>query len=274
MASQLQPITPEIAPVSSHPTLEQGARREVVASFVSGLQVLRSFSTQRPIMNLSAVAEEAGLTRAAARRYLLTLCDQGYASFDGKNYSLTPKVLELGFSYISSLGLTEVARPVMRRLSSQLDHTCSLAVLDGGEIVFVGRTAGHRISNVQLNIGTRAPAFATSLGRVLLGDMGCAKLEQLLKEYPRQPLTDQTIWDVSGLLAAIGEAREAGFCLLREEFERGICSLAVPIRNVSGQVIAAMNVCCHTWQKSPEVMEADFLPAMRAAADEISASLT
>ncbi|MEC7140474.1 MAG: IclR family transcriptional regulator C-terminal domain-containing protein, partial [Pseudomonadota bacterium] len=145
---------------------------------------------------------------------------------------------------------------------------------DGGEIVFVGRTAGHRISNVQLNIGTRAPAFATSLGRVLLGDMGCAKLEQLLKEYPRQPLTDQTIWDISGLLTAIGEAREAGFCLLREEFERGICSLAVPIRNASGQVIAAMNVCCHTWQKSPEVMEADFLPAMRAAADEISASLT
>ena len=124
-------------------------------------------------------------------------------------------MLELGFSHISSLGLTEVARPVMRRLSSQLDHTCSLAVLDGGEIVFVGRTAGHRISNVQLNIGTRAPAFATSLGRVLLGDMGCAKLEQLLREYPRQPLTDQTIWDVSGLLAAIGEAREAGFCLLR-----------------------------------------------------------
>lgn len=249
-------------------------KKDVVASFVSGLQVLRSFSVQRPVMNLSTVAEEAGLTRAAARRYLLTLCDQGYAKFDGKNYSLTPRVLELGFSYISSLGLSDVATPVLRRVSAELNHTCSLAVLDDAEIVFVGRAAGHKISNVQLNIGTRAPAFATSLGRVLLGDVETAKLERLLRDYPRRPLTDQTIWDVNGLTSAIGEARDSGYCLLREEFERGICSLAVPIRNSSGQVVAAMNVCCHTWQKSPEQMEEDFLPTMRAAAVEISEALT
>ena len=133
-------------------------------------------------MNLTSVSEETGLTRAAARRYLLTLCDQGYASFDGKNYSLTPKVLELGFSYISSLGLTEVATPILRRVSSELEHTCSLAVLDDADIVFVGRAAGHKISNVQLNIGTRAPAFATSLGRVLLSDLESTKLKRMLQE--------------------------------------------------------------------------------------------
>jgi IclR family pca regulon transcriptional regulator len=163
---------------------------------------------------------------------------------------------------------------VLRRVSADLDHTCSLAVLDDADIVFVGRAAGHKISNVQLNIGTRAPAFATSLGRVLLSDLELGKLERLLREYPRRPLTDQTIWDVAGLTSAITDARERGFCLLREEFERGICSLAVPIQNSTGQVVAAMNVCCHTWQKSAEQMETEFLPAMRQAAAEISGSLT
>jgi IclR family pca regulon transcriptional regulator len=260
--------------IPTHVTAPEPQKKEVVASFVAGLQVLRSFSAHRPIMNLSAVSEESGLTRAAARRYLMTLCDQGYANFDGKNYSLTSKVLELGFTYISSLGLTEVATPVLRRVSADLDHTCSLAVLDDADIVFVGRAAGHKISNVQLNIGTRAPAFATSLGRVLLSDLELGKLERLLREYPRRPLTDQTIWDVAGLTSAITDARERGFCLLREEFERGICSLAVPIQNSTGQVVAAMNVCCHTWQKSAEQMETEFLPAMRQAAAEISGSLT
>ena len=274
MNSQIHAFTPLTDSSQGPGVAPESGRKEVVASFISGLQVLRSFSTQKPIMNLSSVAEESGLTRAAARRYLITLCDQGYASFDGKNYALTPKVLELGFSYISSLGLTEVSRPILRRVSTQLDHTCSLAVLDGGEIVFVGRTAGHRISNVQLNIGTRAPAFATSLGRVLLSDLECAKLEKLLRDYPRQPMTDQTICDVSGLLTAIAGVRETGYCLLREEFERGICSLAVPIRNSSEQVVAAMNVCCHTWQKKPEEMLEEFLPAMLTAAEEISSSLT
>lgn len=259
-----------IANKSSH---SEALKKETVASFAAGLNVLRSFSTQKPIMNLTSVSEETGLTRAAARRYLLTLCDQGYASFDGKNYSLTPKVLELGFSYISSLGLTEVATPILRRVSSELEHTCSLAVLDDADIVFVGRAAGHKISNVQLNIGTRAPAFATSLGRVLLSDLESTKLERMLRDYPRVPLTDQTIWEVSGLISTIGGVRDRGYCLLREEFERGICSMAVPIRNSSSQIVAAMNVCCHTWQKTPEQMEAEFLPKMRKAAAEISASL-
>jgi len=244
-----------------------------VQSFARGLQVIRSFSAQAPQQTLSEVAQRTGLTRAGARRILLTLESLGYVRSQGRQFSLAPRILDLGFAYLSSLPLWNLAEPVMERLVEDLKESCSAAVLDGPDIVYVLRVPTHKIMSINLGIGSRLPAHCTSMGRTLLADMEPAALDALLREYPPMRRTERTLVDVNALKAELARVREQGWCLVDQELEEGLVSLSAPIRDRSGRAIAAMNISGQANRTSPATMVAQFLPKLRAAAQEISRML-
>jgi IclR family pca regulon transcriptional regulator len=244
-----------------------------VQSFARGLQVIRSFSSQAPQQTLSEVAQRTGLTRAGARRILLTLESLGYVRSQGRQFSLAPRILDLGFAYLSSLPLWNLAEPVMERLVEELKESCSAAVLDGPDIVYVLRIPTHKIMSVNLGIGSRLPAHCTSMGRTLLAELDPAALDALLHEYPPMRRTERTITDIDELKAELARVREQGWCLVDQELEHGLVSLSAPIRDRAGRAIAAMNVSGQVDRTSPAAMMEHFLPKLRAAALEISRML-
>lgn len=213
-----------------------------VRSLERGLAVIRAFDREHARMTVSEVARRAGVTRAAARRLLHTLVSLGYARTDGKTFELAPRVLELGYAYLSSFGIAEVAQTYMDALSRSLAESCSLAVLDGAEIVYVARVPTQRIMSQSLAVGTRLPAFPTSMGQVLLAALPPAELDRLLDQHPLKALTNKTITDRAAYCAKIARVRREGYALVDEELERGVRSIAVPVRDRHGQTIAAMNV--------------------------------
>ncbi|HEX6362776.1 MAG TPA: IclR family transcriptional regulator [Albitalea sp.] len=244
-----------------------------VQSFARGLQVIRSFSAQAPQQTLSEVAQRTGLTRAGARRILLTLESLGYVRSQGRQFSLAPRILDLGFAYLSSLPLWNLAEPVMERLVEELKESCSAAVLDGPDIVYVLRIPTHKIMSINLGIGSRLPAHCTSMGRTLLADLPPSALDALLREYPPMRRTDRTITDVPALKAELAKVREQGWCLVDQELEEGLVSLSAPIRDRAGRAIAAMNVSGQANRTAQAAMVEQFLPRLRAAAEEISRML-
>jgi IclR family pca regulon transcriptional regulator len=244
-----------------------------VQSFARGLQVIRSFSAQAPQQTLSEVAQRTGLTRAGARRILLTLENLGYVRSQGRQFSLAPRILDLGFAYLSSLPIWNLAEPVMERLVEEVKESCSAAVLDGPDIVYVLRIPTHKIMSINLGIGSRLPAHCTSMGRVLLADLDAASLDMLLREYPPMRRTERTIVDVDLLKAELDRVREQGWCIVDQELEEGLVSLSAPIRDRAGRAIAAMNISGQVNRTAPAVMVGQFLPKLRAAALEISRML-
>ncbi|HJL43899.1 MAG TPA: IclR family transcriptional regulator C-terminal domain-containing protein [Myxococcales bacterium LLY-WYZ-16_1] len=248
----------------------EGRSPEFVASLAKGLNVIRAFDAQTPALTLSEVAERTGLSRAAARRFLLTLSELGFAESDGKRFRLTPKVLELGYSYLSSLGLTEVLTPILSRLSEDLKESVSAAVLDGIEVVYIARVQAHRILSVGLGVGDRLPAFATSMGRVLLAHAPDGIQRKALDPDQLRKFTDKTIVDAPTLMAILRQVRDDGYCLVDQELEVGLRSLAVPLRDVHGQVRAALNVSGHASRTTVDGMLEQYLPVMRKTAAEIS----
>jgi IclR family pca regulon transcriptional regulator len=216
-----------------------------VQSFARGLAVIRSFSAEAPSQSLSEVAARTGLTRAGARRILLTLEGLGYVESQGRQFRLTPKILDLGFAYLSSLPLWNLAEPVMEALVAELKESCSAAVLDGADIVYVLRVPTHKIMSINLGIGSRRPAAATGMGRMLLAER--ARFEQELRRV-----------------------REQGWCLVDQELEEGLVSLAVPIRDRAGRVIAAMNVSGQVLRTPPAAMVEHFLPKLQEGAARIA----
>jgi IclR family pca regulon transcriptional regulator len=208
---------------------------DFVQSFARGLAVIRAFDAVHPELSLAEVARRAELPRAAARRFLRTLEVLGYVHSDGKTFRLTPRVLELGFAYLSALTLPEIAQPHLERLSHELDESVSAAVLDGSEIVYVARVATRRIMSVGITIGTRFPAAQTSMGRVLLAasDPGHAP-----------------------------EVRGAGWALVDQELEPGLRAIAAPVRDRSGEVVAAVNVSTSAARTSLEQLREMYLPAL------------
>ena len=241
-----------------------------VQSFARGLQVIRSFSAQAPQQTLSEVAQRTGLTRAGARRILLTLESLGYVHCQGRQFSLTPRILDLGFAYLSSLPLWNLAEPVMERLVEEVKESCSAAVLDGPEIVYVLRVPTHKIMSINLGIGSRLPAHCTSMGRTLLADLDAAALDATLREHPPTRRTGRTITEIDRLKAELAAVREQGWCLVDQELEEGLVSLSAPIRDRAGRTIAAMNISGQVNRTSPAHMLEHFLPRLRAAAAEIS----
>lgn len=244
-----------------------------VQSFARGLQVIRSFSATAPQQTLSEVALRTGLTRAGARRILLTLEGLGYVRSEGRQFSLTPRILDLGFAYLSALPLWNLAEPVMEQLVQEVKESCSAAVLDGPDVVYVLRVPTHKIMSINLSIGSRLPAYCTSMGRTLLAELEEAALDRVLREHPPLPRTERTITDPAQLKVELATVRQQGWCLVNQELEEGLVSLSAPIRDRAGRAIAAMNISGQVNRTTPAHMLEHFLPKLRNAAAEISQML-
>lgn len=247
--------------------------REFVASLARGLAVVCAFSKDAREMTLSEVAKKTGLTRAAARRFLLTLETLGYVGSDGKRFRLTPKVLDLGFSYLSSMDLWDVAMPYMEEVSATIHESCSASVLEGCDIVYVARVPTKRIMSVALGIGARLPAIATSMGRVLLAELDDDALQRHLGSCPVRAHTAHTVTDLAALQGILRAVRQQGWCLVDQELEEGLIAIAVPVRNKRGKVLAAMNVSTHASRTTPEHVAKAYLPTLEQAARRIAAAL-
>lgn len=243
---------------------------DFIRSLERGLAVINSFSREKPAPTLSEVAQATGLTRATARRVLLTLSELGYVTQNGRTFSLTPKVLDLGYSFLSSFHVVEVAQPYLERLVEQVKESSSMSVLDGAEIVYVARVPTKRIMTIALALGSRLPAYPTSMGRVLLAGLSDSELEDYLANIKLEQLTPHTITDPDRLREVLEEVSEQGYALVDQELEEGVRSLAAPIKNGRGDVIAAMNVSCHAARVSVEQMREEYLPRVVATAAEIS----
>lgn len=216
-----------------------------VQSLERGLEVIRSFDAGAPRQTLADVAAATGLSRATARRFLLTLVELGYVRSEGRIFSLTPRVLELGFSYLSALTLPEVAQPHLETLSRVVHESVSVSVLDGDDIVYVARVPARRIMSVRVTIGTRFPAHATSMGRVLLAALPPSALDAYFDRLRAERLTETTVVDPVALRATLADVPSQGWSIVDQELERGLRSVAAPIRK-GGEVVAAVNVATST----------------------------
>lgn len=246
---------------------------DFVQSLERGLAVIRAFDHEHPELTVSDVARLTGLTRAAARRFLHTLVELGYVRTDGRLFALRARVLELGYSYLSSLSLPEVALPAMERLAQQVQESCSLAVLDGDDVVYVARVPTKRIMSVAISVGTRFPAYATSMGRVLLAHVDADRREAYLSSVRLEPLTRRTITDPDRLRAVLDRVRAHGFCQVDQELEEGLRSIAVPVRDGDDRVVAALNVSAHTSRGSAETTRRALLPPLLETAAAVQADL-
>ena len=244
-----------------------------VQALARGLAAIRAFGPDTPAMSLSEVAAATGLTRATTRRSLMTLCDLGYASLDGRQYALTARVLELGYGYLSSLRLPELAFAPMERCAQGVHESCSLAVLDGDDIVYVQRVSVRKVMAISLAVGARLPAYATSLGRVLLAALPEEELERWLRRQKLVARTEFTLTDRAALTAEVARARKRGYALVEQELEPGLCSIAVPIKSAAGRTLAALNVGM-PWRRGARAeLEYRILAALRACASEIETVL-
>ncbi|MBY4898385.1 IclR family transcriptional regulator [Cupriavidus sp. AU9028] len=241
-----------------------------VQSFARGLSVIRAFNASRPAQTLTEIAQASGLTRAGARRILLTLVSLGYVQAEGRLFRLTPKILDLGFAYLTSMPFWNVAEPIMEALSQEVHESCSVSVLDGTEIVYVLRVPARKIMTINLSIGSRLPAYCSSMGRVLLAGLTDEELDRTLRASDLRQRTGRTVTDIDRLKAIVAQVRQQGWAQIDQELEEGLVSLSAPIRNRSGQVIAAMNISGQANRTSAEEMVQRFLPPLLAASEKIS----
>lgn len=244
-----------------------------VQSLQRGLSVITAFGPENPELTLSEVARRTGLTRAAARRFLLTLVDLGYVRSDGRLFRLTPRVLDLGYAYLSSLSLPGIAEPHLEHLVKVTGESSSMSVLDGQDIVYVARVPTSRIMTVSINVGTRFPAYATSMGRVLLAGLDKEALEEYLAHMDLTRLTEHTVGSVRQLRDLLGQVRAQGYALVDQELEHGLRSIAAPVRGKQGRVVAAVNVSSHVSRITKEKARREFLPPLLDAAAAIEADL-
>jgi IclR family pca regulon transcriptional regulator len=246
---------------------------DFVQSLERGLAVIRAFDESRPELTLSEVARVTGLTRAAARRFLLTLVDLGYMRTDGRQFALRPRILELGYAYLSSLSLPQVAQPHMELLVARVHESCSISLLDGADIVYVARVPTRRIMAVAISVVTRFPAFATSMGRVLLAAQTTEWVDEYLASGARQQFTRHTVTDPAKLRLLLARVRTQGYCLVDQELEEGLRSIAVPIRDSAGVVVAAMNISLQASRGTAETTKRELLPYLVATASDIEQDL-
>ncbi|PTW62602.1 IclR family transcriptional regulator [Breoghania corrubedonensis] len=243
--------------------------REFVSSLERGLKVMQALGDAPEGLTLTDVAGRIGLTRATARRFLLTLVELGYVRQERRLFLLTPKVLSLGVTYLSNRPIWQTAEPVMRELSRRVNESCSAAVLDGTEVVYVARVAGKRIMSVNITIGTRLPALVTSMGRVLLSNLSPTALHAFLAKAEIERFTQYTVTDRDALAAEINKVRTRGYAIVDQELEVGLRSIAVPLRDRAGRAFAGLNISTQTARVSSETLVTDFLPLMREAARRI-----
>jgi IclR family pca regulon transcriptional regulator len=242
---------------------------DFMTSLARGIAVVRAFTRAKRNLSVAEVSRKTGISRASVRRCLYTLAKLGYVSCDGRLFALEPKILTLGYSYLSSAPLAETAQPVLERVSAAVQESCSLAVLDGDEIVYIARSATRRIMSVALNVGSRLPAYCTSMGRVALAQLSSAQLDGYFSRVKLRPLTGRTIVSATHLARIIAEARRSGFAAVDQELEIGLRSIAVPVTDVGGRLVASMNVSAQASRVTMRDMERLFLPELRTAAHEL-----
>jgi IclR family pca regulon transcriptional regulator len=267
-----------VAPMSGEPdanatVVDAPARpRDFVQSLERGLAIIRVFSAERPALTVTEIAETTGLTRAAARRFLLTLVELGYVATDGRYYELTPRVLELGYAFLSGLSFPEVALPRVERLVAEVGEASEAAILDGHEIVYVVRVPGPALMTIAVNVGARMPAYATALGRVLLAGLPDERVAEILDGVEPVALLPRTIVDRGELRAEVRRVREQGYALVDQELEEGLVAIAAPVHDRTGRVVAALNLSTHVGRKTADELR-ELVPALQRAAAEIEGDL-
>ncbi|BEM58703.1 IclR family transcriptional regulator [Serratia marcescens] len=244
---------------------------DFMASLARGLEVLQAFTPQRRLMSVSQISQRTGIPRAAVRRCLYTLSKLGFVyAEDGKNYELRPRVLSLGHNWLGASPLANAAQPVLRQLSQTLNESCSMAILDGDDILYIARASTSRIMTIDLHVGSRLPASTTSMGRVLLSGLASETLNDYLARLTQLRYTSHTLVSVSALREELARVRQQGYAINDQELEIGLRSLAVPLTTPDGRIAAALNVGVHAGQVSAERLHQHHLPLLRSAAEEIS----
>ena len=262
---------PDVA--AAAPEGAPGRSRDFVQSLERGLAIIRVFSAETPSLTVTEIAAATGLTRAAARRFLLTLIDLGYVATDGRYYELTPRVLELGYSYLSALSFPEVALPHLERLVTEVEEASEGSILDGGDVVYVVRVPGPALMTISVNVGARMPAYATAMGRVLLAGLPDDALERYLGNVEMSALQPRTITDPQALRTELERVREDGFAMVDQELEEGLIAVAAPVHDRSGRVVAAINLSTHVGRRSADDMR-DMVPALQRTAEQIRTGLS
>lgn len=247
--------------------------REFVQSVERGLAIIRAFGPDAPVQTVSDIAAKTGLTRATARRFLITLIELGYIETDGRTFQLTPRVLELGYSFLSGLRLPDVALPHLERLVAQVDESSEASVLDGEDIVYVVRVPSTTIMTIAINVGARMPAHATSMGKVLLAGLPDAELEAYLATAELKRYRPKTITDPETLRAELARVREEGYAVADQEVEDGLVAIAAPVHDRSGRAVAAVNLSTHVARRDVGSLRGELLEPLRAAARAIEADL-
>lgn len=247
--------------------------RDYVNSLARGLEVICAFTRTRPKMTLSEIARATGMTRATVRRFLLTLVREGYAEKDDKVFSLKPKILELGYSALSSMGILDVAQPVMNDLAHELQESVFAAVLTGDHVTYIARATSERLVHVSITVGSRAPAHAVSTGRILLAAEPADVLGRYIDRVNLSAITPNTVTSKVKLRAEIDRVRLENYSIVDQELEIGLGSISVPIRNGEGRVLAALNVCCPSSRTTVEDMQQRILPMLMQASQTITRGL-
>ncbi|WP_173903810.1 MULTISPECIES: IclR family transcriptional regulator C-terminal domain-containing protein [unclassified Pseudomonas] len=247
---------------------------DFMTSLARGLAVIHAFQERKRHLTIAQISHRTDISRASVRRCLHTLIKLGYVTSDGRTYSLLPKVLTLGHAYLSSTPMAIAAQPILDRISEQLHEACSMATLDGGEVLYIARSATpQRLISVDLSVGSRLPAYCTSMGRILLAGLCDQALEDYLAGTNLQVKTSRTLDTPEGLRASIAEIRQQGWVIIDQELEMGLRSVAVPLKDSAGQVLAALNVGVHVGRVSRQELEVHFLPVLLEASQELSAKL-
>lgn len=244
--------------------------RDMMGGLMKGLKVIEAFSADMPRLSITEAATAAGLDRATTRRCLLTLAEMGYADYDGKFFTLTPRVLRLGTGCLAAMPLPRIVQPVLDRLSQEIGESTSVSILDETEIVYVARAAQRRVMSIALMPGSRLPAYCTSMGRVLLAALDPAEARQILENSSRVARTERTVTDIDALMRIIDDTRREGCAMIDQEVELGLRSMAVPLETARGHVVAALNVGLSAGPEPMSAVKDRYLPALLKVKAELS----
>lgn len=245
------------------------AQRDIMAGLAKGLSVIETFRAEQPRQSIAEVAVKSGLDRATARRCLLTLAHLGYANYDGKYFTLTPRVMRLGAACLATMPLPQIVQPCLDHLSEELGESTSVSILDGSEIVYIARAAQRKVMSISLAPGSRLPAYCTSMGRVLLAALPQAEAVAMLKSAPLLARTTRTITNLDALVLELERVRELGYAVIEQEVEIGLRSIAVPLQDARGKVVAALNLGLAASGETSDDLAGKYLPALQNIQSEI-----
>jgi IclR family pca regulon transcriptional regulator len=250
------------------------SERDIMAGLAKGLAVIETFTSERPRQSISQAAAACGLDRATTRRCLLTLAHRGYADYDGKHFTLTPRVLRLGTACLATMPLPQIVQPLLNRLSEQIGESTSVSILDGAEIVYIARAAQRRVMSIALMPGSRLPAYCTSMGRVLLSALPNGQVRALLGPLPLPQKTPYTRTSSDAVIEELVCIREQGYAVIDQEVEIGLCSLAVPLLNARQRVVAALNVGLAAGSEPVDELAQRFLAPLQEVQAELRGFLS